>query len=1263
MKKIKLFLAACAAMVSVGVQAGADWTAPSAPTRDAYSTEWATPTSGETYYIYNVGAGTFLGGGRNYGTRTISTINNVWVDGDATITPTAWVDYALPFTLQKNEDGTWYLIHKGTDKANKYMFYEPTSNGSYIDNNTTHAGSKWNIVSTDNGYRLDMNAKSGQYFGVHATNLVSSTLACTFSDFANAESDKWIYWQFVPESEGSAIKTYAANYFNEVALYNAKLAYAAKRETALGFVAKTDSYTDETGAAATLTNAVYAQDDVVDAATTVAEIETAGDAVSAATITFLSSIIITSGFDITDVWITNSAPYANGDGWTATNGTRLNDWASNPVTYDSSNQCAEMWSNTGATFKQTLSNLPAGAYQLTAIAFTRTGYVTTLSAGESSMSIATVSSSEVNGRDAAKTWFDNGNGVNNLNFQLNEDTESLEIGLTTGTTGDAWTVWRSFTLTYYGDPINLAKANLTAAVATAEAYEGIVPTAVYSTIAAAITANDKTYDTVADYDAATAAINAAVSANATTAIIADYARYQSVKAAALGIAAETSTTDADAAVNAATTTAAIDAAVVTLRAAFQTALASVDIPADPGYIDVTAVMVDNASVSTNTNYWTKEGTPNGGYSFGVCNYGECEFYLQNFKFYQTLAMSTGTWEFGVTGFHRAGNHSTYFYAGDDKILIPGVESDVVNSMAEAKTYFDNGNGKVSLKFGIEEAGNVEIGIDNQDTQTDKWTIFRDFTLKYYGSAVDYSIYTAAWSDALAAANAAKEAEANVNVTGAELTALNDAIADAPDGSSKANYIEKTNALTAATSAFTAAAASYDAYVAYKAETVALFGSDLDVAAPATAAEAVTAVQNLNIAQYNKVATDYPYSLTSKIGDFSSWTGTATLGVDRTDDTPNYLSWAHYSGVAHAYYEQCSVGYENAGGWTIQYTKTTTLPAGSYVVKVAARSSAGVTSSMSCSATDVTISLPCAGDNTRGINTSGVASWSDDDEFITYRGTNNTPAAAVGNSGAGWQWRFLPFTLEDETEVTMTFYAEASSQYQWMSIADGELLSAENIATAVAYDEVDENTITAVDVANVTITRKVKEGFNTVVLPFDLTAAQVEAAFGTGTQVYAFSENGEADAENITINFNKVDAGTISANVPVLVKATKASESQVFEGVEVKVAESATVEGTNANFVGVYAPATVAAGDYFIGNGAVYKSAGNTSIKAFRAYIDVDNEAAGEIKVFIDGITTSISEINGVAESENGAIFNLAGQRVSKAQRGIYIVNGKKVAVK
>ena len=923
------------------------------------------------------------------------------------------------------------------------------------------------------------------------------------------------------------------------------------------------------------------------------------------------------------------------------------------------NPCAESW-RASFTLSQTIT-VPNGIYELTAQAavteYSATGAnMPVVYAGDQTTPFTAMTEGE-NSMGGVSTSFTAGKYVVGP-IRVVVTNGSLTIGVR-GTRTDTWCVWDNFRLTYKGVDLSELRAALQTQIDAVPALAGTTTTAAYN--AAKNYADGINVEALATEEAISTASSELAALVATAeSLQTSYARYQNVKAAVVAISQSVNTTDADAAVEAATTNEAVDAAINAIRASLLEYLPTVQL-GEGEFIDVTAAMVDNAGVHTNTDFWTIANLSSTGGSAGVCNYGECEFYQRNFKFYQTLTLATGTWEFGVTGFHRAGNHNTHFYAGEDKILIPGVESSVVNTMAQAKDYFDAGNGKVALKFVIEGDQELEIGIDNQDTETDKWTIFRDFTLKYYG-APDYSVYQTQWEDAVTAANEALDAQTYKYVSGSERTAVTDAIADEPDGSSKANYLEKIEALEAATATFKAAAPSYNAYVLAKTEVQNLWGSNLDVAAPNTADEAAAAATSgFNVAQYNKVASDYTFSATGLIGDFGSWIGTATVAGEPAE--PNYLDWEHWSGEIHAYYEQAAAGWGNENGWTIQYQKTCTLPAGSYVIKVAARSSGGTTSLVSCTATDKTITLPNLGSPGRGITTSGVASWSDEDTFANGDVRQAANAPTVGGKGSGWQWRFLPFTLTEQTEVTMTFYAEASTQYQWMSIADGELLSTTKLAQDVAYDEAADNTITNTIIADVTIARNIKEGFNTVCLPFTLTANQVAAAFGTGTEVYAFSE-ASADPKQATINFNKGD-GSITANVPVLVKATVKSSEQIFEGVQIVAAE-AKVDGTNFDFVGTYAPNTIEALDYFIGNGAIYKSEGNTSIKGFRAYIYNKNKNitgdSQEVKLYIDGIATRISEING-ADVEQGATYTIAGQRVQKAQKGLYIVNGKKVLVK
>jgi hypothetical protein len=560
-------------------------------------------------------------------------------------------------------------------------------------------------------------------------------------------------------------------------------------------------------------------------------------------------------------------------------------------------------------------------------------------------------------------------------------------------------------------------------------------------------------------------------------------------------------------------------------------------------------------------------------------------------------------------------------------------------------------------FDLDEEKEVTLAIECGAGSSWAWVSACDTRLVTYDNiAVSKNLYETVLAEAIAARDNSDYA----NIAGEERTGLENAINATP--TTKEEYENATTALEDAILVFTAAKANYDNYAAYRAETVAAFGEELaaTVADPTTAAEALTAIQNLNIAQYNKVADDYTFSCSGLIGDFGSWTGTATVAGQAAE--PNYLNYEHWSGDIHAYYEQAGNGWGNAAGWTIQYQKTCTLPAGDYVIKVAARSSGGTTSLVSCSATDVTVTLPNLGSPGRGIATNGVASWSDSDTFVI--GNNNDTDPAVGGQGLGWQWRFLPFTLTEQTEVTMTFYAEATTQYQWMSIADGELLSKTNLAEDVAYNEANTNVIEDKLIADVTMSRTIKAGFNTVVLPFTLTVNQVTTAFGTGTEVYNYSEDSD-DATRATVNFNKGD-GSINANTPVLVKATVASSSQTFEGVQIVAAEEAKVVGTNFDFVGTYAPiAIIPAGDYFIGNGALYKSTGATSMNAFRAYITANRSGARIAKFFIDGVEGETTAIEGleVVGADNGKIYNLNGQEVKATKKGLYIQNGKKVVVK
>lgn len=202
-------------------------------------------------------------------------------------------------------------------------------------------------------------------------------------------------------------------------------------------------YTDETGAVATFDAAVAAQDAIVESAVNAASIRAAIDTVKAAGLSFISSVRLTGAFDLTEIYVVNATPNTNVSGWTVQGGS---------ASFQAN--CGEFWNASGASIRQTISGLPAGYYTLTAIAFTRTNMVARLFANENTMNLVTVESSVVNNRTQADVWFNNGNGVNELSFDLTEAGD-VEIGLIAdNTTNDHWMVWRSFQLKYVANTLD-----------------------------------------------------------------------------------------------------------------------------------------------------------------------------------------------------------------------------------------------------------------------------------------------------------------------------------------------------------------------------------------------------------------------------------------------------------------------------------------------------------------------------------------------------------------------------------------------------------------------------------------------------------------------------------------------------------------------------------------------------------------------------------------------------------------------------------------
>ena len=346
----KTLLLAAGLCVGAGTVWAEDYDMPSRP---FFSTDWETPTAGETYYIYNVSSGLFLGGGREWGTRAICTLDRIHTTTDAMITCTANVDYVLPFSLEKSGDN-WLIIHQNTNKAtggNKYLQYSSGDGIVWVDNNSNGDNSIWKIETGADGYYL-VPLNKATHFGVHATNIVSWTLALTWNDL-DSSTDKWIDWKFVSASKADLIKAYKEKYN----LYNylaAAVAFYNATKDNVGGSAKS-ALKDALDAAMVVYNSATA---------TVAEVVEQETSLNDAVKAYQLYVTVTYPLNLS-ASIINSTIDGSANGWNAVK------TISGNGPYGSNN--LEYWSYTEGEgnfdYYQNLAALPVGKYTITADMF------------------------------------------------------------------------------------------------------------------------------------------------------------------------------------------------------------------------------------------------------------------------------------------------------------------------------------------------------------------------------------------------------------------------------------------------------------------------------------------------------------------------------------------------------------------------------------------------------------------------------------------------------------------------------------------------------------------------------------------------------------------------------------------------------------------------------------------------------------------------------------------------------------------------------
>lgn len=199
--------------------------------------------------------------------------------------------------------------------------------------------------------------------------------------------------------------------------------------------------------------------------------------------------------------------------------------------------------------------------------------------------------------------------------------------------------------------------------------------------------------------------------------------------------------------------------------------------------------------------------------------------------------------------------------------------------------------------------------------------------------------------------------------------------------------------------------------------------------------------------------------------------------------------------------------------------------------------------------------------------------------------------------------------------------------------------------------------------NIRFTRPLKNGWNSICLPFNMSAFDFENSTDTKLQALA-SYDGEV------LNFEEVE--NLEANVPYLVYIT--GDFHGFNiGTEVFAAEPQAQCRGGFCFQGNYTPSFAMRNRYGVADhgaeGQFIQKGGETStLPATGAYFTASGKPAS-VKLNLGGEVTGIDS-NGViiSDSASAPVFDLKGVRVSNGSleglpKGLYIQGGKKVYVK
>ena len=287
------------------------------------------------------------------------------------------------------------------------------------------------------------------------------------------------------------------------------------------------------------------------------------------------------------------------------------------------------------------------------------------------------------------------------------------------------------------------------------------------------------------------------------------------------------------------------------------------------------------------------------------------------------------------------------------------------------------------------------------------------------------------------------------------------------------------------------------------------------------------------------------------------------------------------------------------------------------------------------------------------------------KYIVIKNVSITPSSKTGNATAKDKDGNTIAVFKSKQTYVAGDYDLMGNPSVYVTTGAKEMVFSSYAPDFTIDETADANAITAGENATVTISRTFNaNAWNTLVLPFALSAEQLAEKFGADAKFANYTGTTVNADGTYTLNF--ATANALTANTPVFVWGANTDEIYEFSGVKVVKGDATAAPGSAAfTFAGSYDKTTVKAGDWFVSSdNKLYRALGTETMKPLRAvFRPVSAAAAKGLSFSIDGgEATGISAITAdgsIVVDDNAPMYNLAGQRVSKSYKGVVIQNGKK----